>query len=184
MKLKDIFWTLPFGNDGRGTRVYLWPFIWVAVILMLAVIADKARADDIHLEVGAANASYTWTHARYARISFRFNEDKWALGMAHVEEQDWNDCPDWGPDACRIYAGRQLFLDVTRYVKWKRLEFGIGPSVLQHPTRITPAYLNFHLSASYRYKKFSFSVHHYSNAGTSPTGYNMGQDAVTVGWAF
>jgi hypothetical protein len=188
MRLKDIYWTLPFGNEGRGTRVYLWPFVYVAAILLIAVLSDKARAEDIHFEAGAANASYTWTGAHYARISARFGDDKWALGMAHVETQDWNDCPPWD---CRIYAWRNLFVDVTRYVKWDmgepggfKAEFGMGPSISQHMTRITPAHINFHLSMGLRYKRATLTIHHYSNAGTSPTGYNMGQDAVTLGWVF
>ena len=152
------------------------------IFVLLVLIGGEVMADDIHFEVGAANASYDWTGARYARLSFRFNEDKWGLGMAHVEEQDFNTC---GYPACRIQTGRQLFIDVTRYVKIGRYgEIGVGPSVLQNPTRITPAYLNFHISIGLRYKRATFSIHHYSNAGTSPTGFNMGQDAVTVGWAF
>jgi len=35
MKFMDIHYTLPWGNDGRGTRVYLWPFVGVAVFLAL-----------------------------------------------------------------------------------------------------------------------------------------------------
>lgn len=35
-KFMDIHWTLPWGNGGRGTPVYLWPFVGVAVVLLLA----------------------------------------------------------------------------------------------------------------------------------------------------
>lgn len=40
-KFMDIHVTLPFGNDGRGTKVYLWPFVGVAVIMFAAVQIDK-----------------------------------------------------------------------------------------------------------------------------------------------
>lgn len=149
--------------------------------LTLLAFTSVVNADDIHFEVGAANASYQWTDAHYARISARFGNDKWALGMAHVGEQDFNTCEPW---TCRVYAYRQLFLDVTRYVRWKYIEFGVGPAIGQHMTRITPAHLNFHLSLGLRYKRATLTIHHYSNAGTSPTGFNMGQDALTLGWAF
>jgi len=35
-----IYWTLPFGNDGRGTRVYLWPFVGFALIMAAIVFYD------------------------------------------------------------------------------------------------------------------------------------------------
>jgi hypothetical protein len=40
-KIKEIYYTLPWGNDGRGTRVYLWPFLWVIGILFAAWIIDN-----------------------------------------------------------------------------------------------------------------------------------------------
>ena len=104
--------------------------------------------------------------------------------MAHVGEQGFSTCPEWGPKECWVSAYRQLFLDVTRYVNWKYIEIGVGPAIGQHMTRITPAHLNFHVSLGLRYKRATLTIHHYSNAGTSPTGFNMGQDALTLGWAF
>lgn len=164
-------------------------------VILLFLLSTAAYADDIHFEVGAANASYEWTDAHYARLSARFGDDKWALGMAHVGEQGFSTCPEWGPKECYVFAYRQLFLDVTRYVKTDigkfkyipdglKLEFGVGPAIAQHMTRITPAHLNFHLSLGLRYKKLTLTIHHYSNAGTSPTGFNMGQDALTIGYVF
>lgn len=153
-------------------------------VILLFLLSTAAYADDIHLEVGAANASYEWTDAHYARLSARFGDDKWALGMAHVGEQGFSTCPEWGPNACYVYAYRQLFVDVTRYVRWKYVEFGVGPALAQHMTRINPAHINFHLSLGLRYKKLTLTIHHYSNAGTSPTGFNMGQDALTIGYVF
>ena len=38
-KLGDGFYlTLPWGNDGRGTRVYLWPFVAIAIFLAATLI--------------------------------------------------------------------------------------------------------------------------------------------------
>ena len=152
-----------------------------ALILTALALAPVANAGDIHFEVGAANASYQWTDAHYARLSARFGDDKWALGMAHVGEQSFNTCEPW---SCPVYAYRQLFLDVTRYVRWRAIEFGVGPAIGQHMTRITPAHLNFHVSLGLRWKRATLTIHHYSNAGTSPTGYNMGQDALTLSVVF
>ena len=149
------------------------------LFLILLALSPAASADDIHFEVGAANASYQWTDTHYARISARFGDDKWSLGMAHVGEQDFNTCEPWN---CPVFTGRQLLVDVTRYVKWKRLEFGVGPAIAQNRNRVTPAHLNFHVSLGLRYKRATLTIHHYSNAGTAR--YNMGQDALTVGWAF
>ena len=33
-----FFITLPFGNDGRGTRVYLWPFVAVGIFVVITLI--------------------------------------------------------------------------------------------------------------------------------------------------
>jgi len=150
-------------------------------LLALLMLSPVVHAGDIHFEVGGANASYEWTGGHYARLSARFGGDKWALGMAHVGEQDFNTCEPWN---CYVRAGRQLFVDVTRYVKIGYGELGVGPALAQNQNRITPAHLNFHVSLGLRYKRLTLTIHHYSNAGTSPSGYNMGQDALTVGWAF
>ena len=152
------------------------------VTLALLAFAPVVSAGDIHFEVGAANASYQWTDAHYARISARFGDDKWALGMAHVGEQDFSTCPEWGPGACRVYAYRQLFIDVTRYVRWRAIEIGVGPAIGQHMTRITPAHLNFHVSLGLRYKRATLTIHHYSNAGTSPTGCCDDRMGVLTDW--
>lgn len=40
-KFMSIYWTLPFGNSGRGTKVYLFPFVGVAVTLLFAWIVDN-----------------------------------------------------------------------------------------------------------------------------------------------
>lgn len=157
----------------------------VAALLLMPSLLLAGPFEGTQLEVGAANASYSWTGAHYARLSFAFDADrKWTLGMAHVGHQRFSTCPEWGPDACLVQTYRQLFVDVTRFFRWRHIEFGIGPSVVQHLTRVNPAYLNFHLYLGARYKRLSLGVHHYSNAGTSPTGYNMGQDGVVLGWSF
>ena len=39
-KFMNIYWTLPFGNDGRGTRVYLFPFVGVLVTILGAMIIN------------------------------------------------------------------------------------------------------------------------------------------------
>ena len=152
----------------------------VGLCLILVLLSPVSWGQTI--ELGAANASGEWTDAHYIRISDRVG--KWGIGMAHVGEQGFSSCPEWGPKECYVYAYRQLFVDVTRYFRWGWFEFGVGPSLAQHQTRITPAHLNFHLQLSAYYKRLSLSIHHYSNAGTSPTGYNMGQDALALGYTF
>lgn len=151
-------------------------------LLFLLLLPVAAHADlDVMFEVGAANASYKWTDAHYARISQRFGNDKFAVGLAHTGKQKLNTC---GYPDCEIRVWRNYYIDVTRYFNYKNIEFGIGPALVANMNRITPANLNFHLSLQYRHNRWSVGLHHYSNAGTSPTGYNMGQDAVTVGWMF
>lgn len=36
----DIHYLAPFGNGGRGTRIYLFPFVGVAVVAGIAPIID------------------------------------------------------------------------------------------------------------------------------------------------
>ena len=149
--------------------------------LILLVLLPVAAQADVMLEVGAANASYEWSGAHYARISERFGDDKYAVGVAHTGKQELNTCEPWN---CEVKVWRNMYVDLTRYFTWKRVELGIGPALIANMNRITPAHLNFHLSLQYRHGRFTAGIHHYSNAGTSPTGYNMGQDAVTIGWQF
>ncbi len=153
---------------------YLAIFI---LFLMPAAFAHKG----VMIEVGAANASYEWSDAHYVRISQRFGDDKFAVGVAHTGKQNLNTC---GYPACEINVWRNLYIDVTRYFRWKCAEIGVGPAIIANANRITPANLNIHVSLQCRYKRITFGVHHYSNAGTSPTDFNMGQDAVTIGWRF
>src|SRR5210317_665684 len=153
--------------------------------LILLLLCPIAFADYVELEVGGANASYEWTGAHYARISARFGwKEEWALGMAHTGEQSFSKCPDGPPEWDCHYNNiiQNIYVDLTRYFRWKAFEFGIGPSVSQNSTRTTPEKLNFHLQLGLKYKRLSLYIHHYSNAGTSPTGYNMGQDSITIGY--
>jgi len=34
----NFHWVLPFGNEGRGTKVYLWPFMGLAVFILLTLV--------------------------------------------------------------------------------------------------------------------------------------------------
>ena len=39
-KFMEIHYLAPFGNGGRGTKVFLWPFVGVAVVAVLAPVVD------------------------------------------------------------------------------------------------------------------------------------------------
>ena len=39
-KFMSIYYLAPFGNGGRGTRIYLWPFVGVAVIAIAAPLIN------------------------------------------------------------------------------------------------------------------------------------------------
>jgi len=39
-KFMAIHYLAPFGNDGRGTRIYLFPFVGVAVVAIVAPIIN------------------------------------------------------------------------------------------------------------------------------------------------
>lgn len=41
-KFMAIHYLLPFGNGGRGTKVYLFPFVGVAVIALAAPLINFA----------------------------------------------------------------------------------------------------------------------------------------------
>ena len=155
-------------------------------LVLLTLLFCAPAVAQIELEVGAANASYEWSGGHYARVSSRFGDGKWALGMAHVGEQEFSKCPDGPPEwDCHYGIMQNLYVDITRYVKfWKYFELGLGPAVSQNRTRTTPELLNFHVQLGIRYKRVSVAIHHYSNAGTSSTGYNMGQDSVVIGYMF
>ena len=40
-KFMVIHYTLPFGNGGRGTKVFLWPFVGVAVMTIAMPLIDR-----------------------------------------------------------------------------------------------------------------------------------------------
>lgn len=39
-KFMDIHYLAPFGNDGRGTKIYLYPFVFVAVVAVAAPLIN------------------------------------------------------------------------------------------------------------------------------------------------
>lgn len=41
-KFMSIHYLAPFGNDGRGTRIYLYPFVFVAVVSAAAPLINFA----------------------------------------------------------------------------------------------------------------------------------------------
>src|SRR5210317_2557022 len=104
-----------------------------AAILALVLFSAGAYGDYVELEVGGANASYEWSEGHFARISARFGwKEEWALGMAHVGEQHFSKCPDGPPEwDCHYGIMQNLYVDLTRYFRWKAFEFGIGPAVSQ-----------------------------------------------------
>ena len=157
------------------------------LLAVLFVLSSSAFAQSIEFEVGQTNAAYKWTDSHYARISQRWGDNKYAFGIAHTGKQLLTKCPG-GKPTCgwgTWEAYRNLYWDVTRYFEVGRyIEFGIGPAIVANTNRFTTAHMNFHLELKLRYKRASIGIHHYSNAGTSPTGYNMGQDAVVIGWRF
>jgi len=40
-KFMEIHYLLPWGNGGRGTKVFLWPFVGVAIVSIAAPIIDR-----------------------------------------------------------------------------------------------------------------------------------------------
>jgi len=41
-KFMDIHYLLPYGNGGRGTKIYLYPFVFVAVVSAAAPLINFA----------------------------------------------------------------------------------------------------------------------------------------------
>jgi len=41
-KFMDIHYLLPYGNGGRGTKIYLYPFVFVAVVSIAAPLINFA----------------------------------------------------------------------------------------------------------------------------------------------
>ena len=41
-KFMAIHYLAPFGNEGRGTKIYLYPFVFVAVVSCVAPLINMA----------------------------------------------------------------------------------------------------------------------------------------------
>ena len=152
------------------------------VISLCCFFVGESKAG-IQIEIGPANVSGDWVGAALV-LSERFG--KYDLGIGYVSEQDINvTCGPHLPatSKCDFDVKENIFVHVQRIFRFKRCEFGIGPSYWQNTSRIFGKNFNFSLMLGCAISEKSFiRIRHVSNAGSGTP--NLGQDLLTVGWRF
>lgn len=165
----------------RKGEAYIKPLYLVVafiVLLLVGFAADKARAGELSVEVGAGflSAEYSDGGAFILREKWA---DRYSVSLGYISEQ-WV-VPRKEP---RTYVKENAFIGVMRHVKpWGCLELGIGGAWFANTSRALGTNANFSLELACEVSpRFDVSWRHFSNAGTGTP--NMGQDILLVRYNF
>ncbi len=178
--------------------------VWVGLFLALfiLVLCSESQAETT-IEIGPSNVGYRWTDSATIMIQEVW-QDKYALGLGYISPQNLNTC---GRPDCKWEIQEQIMVGAERIVRYKRLSLSIGPYWFQNPSRISSSNFNVRLTLGVDITdRLYVKLSHFSNAGSGRKrcflnnfwkndrdgvdkewlcgNYNMGQDAILVGWRF
>lgn len=149
----------------------------LAFLLLLLFFFYKEAHADVQIEVGAGLLSGEFSQGGALVLDERFVDGKYALGIGYISEQEVTD------RAGDLYEVREnLFVFAQRRVCQRWLCLGIGAAHFNGTNRALGSKLTAALSIEAVRGNWSLNIRHFSNAGSSPP--NMGQDMLTLGYAF
>ena len=145
----------------------------IAAFLLLLVFFAYKEANALELEAGPGMLSGEYSEGGVLMITERMG--KWSLGGGYVSPQRCH---------CNYPADLEenIFFQGQRILEYKRAEMGIGAAYFQNTNRALGKNLTWSLSLGYGGEHWSIRIRHYSNAGSGKP--NLGQDMITVGYAF
>ena len=158
------------GKDSKLKIDGLW--IILAFLLLLIFFAYK-EANALELEAGPGLLSGEYSEGGVLMISERLG--KWSIGGGYVSPQHCH---------CNYPADLEenIFFQGQRILEYKRAELGIGAAYFQNTNRALGKNLTWSLSLGMGGEHWSIRLRHYSNAGSGKP--NLGQDMLTIGYAF
>lgn len=166
-------------NWTRKLEAVVKPVAIIAVFLgVLTFGFYKEAKADVQLEVGAGFLSGEFSQGGALVLSERFGPNgRYALGMGYISEQEVTDRSE------DFYEVREnLFVFAQRRVCQRWMCLGIGAAHFNGTNRALGSKFTAALSVELEKGNWSLNLRHFSNAGSAPP--NMGQDMLTVGYAF
>ena len=144
------------------------------IFIFLLLIAPTLVVADTTIEIGQGWAS---GDPGNAVVIIGERNDKYGASIGLIERHYIQ------ADGERHTLDRNMFVDVQRFWKYKRFEFGLGPAYFQNTNRALTKKLNWSVLIRFKLNEdVSIVARHWSNAGTGY--YNMGHDFIGIGFRF
>lgn len=151
--------------------------IIIAFLALLLFFFAKESKAEVQIEVGAGFLSGEFSQGGALLLTEKFGDGKYLLGMGYVSEQEVTDRSE------DFYEVREnLFFMAQRRVCQRWLCLGIGAAHFNNTNRALGSKLTAALSVEVVKNNWSINLRHFSNAGSAVP--NMGQDMLTIGYAF
>lgn len=165
-------------NWTRKLEAIFKPVYLVAafLIVLLLFFAAESRAD-VQVEFGAGFLSGEFSQGGALILSERFGDNKYTLGLGYISEQE---VTDRSGDFYEVRENLMVFAQRRVCQRW--LCLGIGAAYFNGINRALGSEFTAAISIEAWKGSWSLNVRHFSNAGSSVP--NMGQDLLTVGYAF
>lgn len=165
-------------NWTRKLESILRPVYLIAafVILLMVFFAKESKAE-VQIEVGAGFLSGEFSQGGALLLTENFVDGKYLLGMGVISKQEVTD------RAGDLYdLEENLFVMAQRRVCQRWVCLGIGAAHFNATNRALGSKFTAALSIELVKDNWSLSLRHFSNAGSARP--NMGQDLLTLGYAF
>jgi len=162
---------------GKASKIKGHWIVLAFALLMVFFLANEGESAEI--EVGPTFLSGDYAEGGIILLSERVGV--WSFAGGYVSEQFVNTC-GWGGKCFDNDLQENIFFQVQRVIEYKRYEIGIGPAYFQSTNRALGTSLVWAVSLGYGGDHWSIRFRHYSNAGSGTP--NLGQDALTIGYAF
>ena len=148
--------------------------VWVVIAFIIALIFffyKEANAVEIEAGPGFLSGEYSEGGA----VIINESVGKWDIGGGYFSKQT---CHCRYPDDLK----ENIFFHGQRIVEYKKWELGIGAAYFQNTNRALGKNLTWSLSVGFGGEHWSVRIRHFSNAGSGSP--NLGQDLLTIGYAF
>jgi len=158
---------------GKDSKLGIQGYILIAIFIALSAWFFATEVEAAEFEIGPTLLSGEFADG--GMLIFTERLGKWTLGGGYVSKQTCK---------CRVEVDLEenIFFQGQRIVDHKNWELGIGAAYFQNTNRALGKNLTWSLSLGYGKEHWSVRVRHWSNAGSGSP--NLGQDVVTIGYAF
>ncbi len=160
------------GKDSKlGIEGY---WIVAAFLLIVTLVFSCEDSEAAEIEVGPTLLSGEFAEGGALIFNSELNQ-RWYLGGGYISHQQCH---------CSYPTGLEenIFFHIQRRARWRLVEVGLGPAYFQNTNRALGKNLTWSLSLGLAGEHWSIRFRHFSNAGSGSP--NLGQDMLTIGYAF